>query len=270
MLSVDNIEVVYNSVVRAVQDVSLQVPTGKVVALLGANGAGKTSVMRAISGLLTMQRGKLTQGSVTLEGQRIDRLPADQIVKRGLAQVPEGRRIFGDLSIEENLRAGAYSNSDKAAQRRTYEQIMTMFPVLAERRKQAAGYLSGGEQQMLAIGRALMANPRFLLLDEPSLGLAPLIVQQIRDIIARLNAEQGTAVLLVEQNATMALSIAHYCYIMEMGCIELKGTAEEMLADDQVRHFYLGLNEAGSSRDYSRFKDKTIREKERAERKALV
>lgn len=269
MLKVSNIEVVYNGVIRAVQNVSLEVPDKSVVALLGANGAGKTSVLRAVSGLLGMQRGKLISGTITLDDQRIDKLEANAIVKRGLAQVLEGRRIFGSMTIEENLRAGAFSRNDKAGLQRTYERVMTLFPVLAERRKSAAGYLSGGEQQMLAIGRAMMANPRILLLDEPSLGLAPFLVQQIRDIIAQINAE-GTAVLLVEQNAQMALSVANHGYIMETGQIAIDQPASQLLADDQVKRFYLGLNEAGTRRDYSRFKDKAVRIAERNARKATT
>ncbi len=268
MLSVDNIEVVYNGVIRAVQGVSLEVPDKSVVALLGANGAGKSSVLRAISGLLGMQRGKLVAGSISLDGQRIERMETSKIVRLGLAQVLEGRRIFASLTIEENLRAGGFSSRDSAATRQTYERIMALFPVLSERRKQQAGYLSGGEQQMLAIGRAMMAGPRILLLDEPSLGLAPFLVQQIRDIIAQINAE-GTAVLLVEQNASMALSVATHGYIMETGKLVLSQSAAEMLADDQVKRFYLGLNEAGTKRDYGRFKDKAVRQAEKAERKQV-
>ncbi len=269
MLSVDNIEVVYNGVIRAVQHVSLKVPDGGVVALLGANGAGKTSVLRAISGLLGMQRGKLIGGTITLDGERIDKLEASQIVKRRLVQVPEGRRIFGSLTVEENLRAGGYSRNDRVALRKTFDQVMTLFPVLAERRKMSAGYLSGGEQQMLAIGRAMMAAPRLLLLDEPSLGLAPVIVQQIRSIITQINSE-GTAILVVEQNATMALSVAQHGYIMKTGEIVLDRSAAEMMADDQVKRFYLGLNEAGGRLDFSRLKDKAVRLTERTERKAGV
>lgn len=269
MLEVSNIGVVYNGVIRAVQNVSLTVPDKSVVALLGANGAGKTSVLRAISGLLGMERGKLVSGTITLDGERLDKLDTGAIVKRGLAQVLEGRRIFGSMTIDENLQAGAYSRTDRVAKQRTYDHVMSLFPVLAERRTSAAGYLSGGEQQMLAMGRALMAGPKILLLDEPSLGLAPFLVQQIRDIIRQINAE-GTAVLLVEQNASMALSVAQHGYILETGHIVLDRPAAEMLADDQVKRFYLGLNEAGTKRDYSRFKDRAVREAEREARKATV
>jgi branched-chain amino acid transport system ATP-binding protein len=253
MLQVDNIEVVYNGVIKAVREVSLQVPDKSIVALLGANGAGKTTVLRAITGLLSLQRAKLTRGSISLDGKRIDKLPPDQIIGLGIAQVLEGRRIFGSLTVEENLKAGAYSRKDTAAVRRTYEHILHLFPILAERLKGAAGYLSGGEQQMLAIGRAMMAGPRLLLLDEPSLGLAPLIVQKIRDIIVEINKE-GTAVLLVEQNAKMALSIASYGYIMEIGKIADARPAAELLRDETVKRFYLGLTEHGTTLGYSRLK----------------
>lgn len=269
MLLVDNIEVVYSGAIHAVQGVSLQVPERSVVALLGANGAGKTSVLRAIAGLLSMQHGKLTTGSIKLDGQRIDGLEPYQIIRRGLAQVPEGRRIFADLTVEENLRAGGFSRHDRAGLRQTYDQVISLFPRLAERQKQAAGYLSGGEQQMLAIGRALMAKPRVMLLDEPSLGLGPLIVQQIRDIIARINAE-GTTVLLVEQNTAMALSVAHYGYIMETGRVVYSGTAAELLNNDEVKRFYLGISETETRRDFARFKDKAVRVAERAQRKVGI
>ena len=257
MLQVDNIEVVYNGVIKAVREVSLQVPDKSIVALLGANGAGKTTVLRAITGLLSLQRAKLTQGSIILDGKRIDKLPPDQIISLGIAQVLEGRRIFGSLTVEENLKAGAYSRKDAAAVRRTYDHILHLFPILADRFKGAAGYLSGGEQQMLAIGRAMMAGPRLLLLDEPSLGLAPLIVQKIREIIEEINKE-GTAVLLVEQNAKMALSSASYGYIMEIGKIVDARPAAELLNDEAVKRFYLGLSEHGTTHDYSRLKKREV------------
>lgn len=257
MLQVDNVEVVYNGVIKAVRGVSLEVPDKSIVALLGANGAGKTTVLRAITGLLALQRAKIVQGSITLDGQRIDRLPPDQIIGLGIAQVLEGRRIFGALTVEENLKAGAYSRKDTVAVRQTYEHILHLFPILAERLKRSAGYLSGGEQQMLAIGRALMAGPRLLLMDEPSLGLAPLIVQKIRDIIVEINKE-GTAVLLVEQNAKMALSIASYGYLMETGKIADARPATELLNDEAIKRFYLGLNEHGATHDYSRLKKREV------------
>jgi branched-chain amino acid transport system ATP-binding protein len=257
MLQVDNIEVVYNGVIRAVQGVSLEVPDNSIVALLGANGAGKTTVLRAITGLLSLQRAKIVRGTITFDGKRLDKLPPNLIIDLGIAQVLEGRRIFGALTVEENLKAGAYSRKDTAAVRQTYEHILHLFPILAERLKRSAGYLSGGEQQMLAIGRALMAGPRLLLLDEPSLGLAPLIVQKIRDIIVEINKE-GTAVLLVEQNAKMALSIASYGYLMETGKIADARPATELLNDEAIKRFYLGLNEHGTTHDYSRLKKREV------------
>jgi branched-chain amino acid transport system ATP-binding protein len=213
-----------------------------VVTLLGANGAGKTTIMRAISGLLSLHRATIVRGSIFFDGERIDRLNATQIVQRGIAQALEGRRLFGDLTVEENLRAGAISAHDTIAVKRAFDHVMDLFPVLKERLKTHAGYLSGGEQQMVAIGRALMASPRLLLLDEPSLGLAPFMVQQIRTIISEINAS-GTAVLLVEQNAHMALSVAHYGYVLETGHVVLEQPASDLLQDESVRKFYLGLHE---------------------------
>ncbi len=221
-LEVQNLEVVYNDVVLVLRGVSLSVPTGRIAALLGANGAGKTTLLRAITGLLDLHRGKITKGSITLDGVPLRGQDAAARVRAGLAQVMEGRRIFAELSVEENLRTGAYTRRDKGEIQASYDRVMELFPRLADLRRQTAGYLSGGEQQMLAIGRALMASPKLLLLDEPSLGLAPKIVEQIRDIVVAVN-EQGTSVLLVEQNATMALSIAHTGYILEHGRVVRDG-----------------------------------------------
>ncbi len=242
MLAVQNIEVTYHNVLTAVRGVSLEVPDGSIVALLGANGAGKTTILRAISGLLRVHDARIVRGSILFDGERIDLLDASQIVRRGIIQVLEGRRLFGGLTVDENLRTGAISSNDSAATRKAYDRVMDLFPVLRERRNMMAGYLSGGEQQMLAIGRGLMANPRLLLLDEPSLGLAPFMVQKIRSIIADINAS-GTSVLLVEQNAQMALSIATAGYIIETGKVALSGPAAQLLQDESVRKFYLGLHE---------------------------
>lgn len=246
MLLLQDVAVTYQSIVPAVQGVSLEVPDKKVVALLGANGAGKTTIFRAITGLLKIHNASIVRGSITFDGQRIDRLNATQIVQCGIAQVLEGRRLFTELTVDENLRTGAISSRDTVAIKRAYDRVMDLFPVLRERRNSLAGYLSGGEQQMVAIGRGLMINPKLLLLDEPSLGLAPFMVQQIRSIISEINAS-GTAVLLVEQNAQMALSIAHHGYVLETGKVVLSQSAKEMMLDESVRKFYLGLHE-GSER----------------------
>ncbi len=244
MLDIANLEVVYNDVILVLRGLSLSVPDGKIVALLGSNGAGKTTTLRAISGLLDIHDGEITKGSVTWDGQRLNGRNPANIVKMGIKQVMEGRRVFADLSVDENLVAGGYTNRDRQAVQAAHERVMELFPRLAERRKQTAGYLSGGEQQMLAIGRAMMTDPKLLVLDEPSLGLAPLLVQQIRDIIVDIN-QRGTSVLLIEQNATMALSIADTGYIMETGKIVMDGPAEKLLKDEDVKEFYLGLHGDG-------------------------
>ncbi len=257
MLEVANLEVVYNEVVLVLRGLSIEVGDGQIVALLGANGAGKTTTTRAISGLLNVHEGKVTKGSVTFDGERIDDKEPSAIVRSGLTQVMEGRRVFAELTVDENLVTGGITNTDKGAIDEAYERVMTMFPVLADRRKTTAGYLSGGEQQMLAIGRALMVNPKLLILDEPSLGLAPKLVAQIRDIVVDIN-KAGTSVLLIEQNATMALSIADYGYIMETGKVVMDGPAAKLLADEDVQEFYLGLHgeegERKSFRDVKHYK----------------
>jgi branched-chain amino acid transport system ATP-binding protein len=247
ILAVRDLEVVYGSAIHVLRGVSLEVEPGAIVALLGANGAGKTTLLRAVSGLLRFHRGAVTQGSVAFEGERIDRHDASAIVRLGISQVMEGRRIFAELTVDENLRAGAYTRRDRSGIKKSYERVLELFPVLAERRRSTAGYLSGGEQQMVAMGRAMMAAPRLLVLDEPSLGLAPLIVQQIRDLIVEINHE-GTSVLLVEQNATMALSIAQHGYVLENGVIAKDGPSQALLADSDIQEFYLGVGEtAGRS-----------------------
>jgi len=244
VLSVSGLEVVYDDVALVLRGVSIEVAGGAIVALLGANGAGKTTLLRAVTGLLAVHRAEVTKGAVSFEGSEIHGLDPAAIVRRGISQVMEGRRVFAELTVDENLRAGAFTRRDKGEIRANYDRVMTLFPRLGERRRSVAGYLSGGEQQMLAIGRALMASPRLLLLDEPSLGLAPKIVAQIRDIVVEVN-RQGTSVLLVEQNATMALSIAMHGYVMETGRIVRDGPARELLADADIQEFYLGVGEAG-------------------------
>jgi branched-chain amino acid transport system ATP-binding protein len=256
-LQVANLEVVYNDVVLVLRGVSLAVPPGQIVALLGANGAGKTTLLRAVTGLLDVHRGRITKGTVTLGDKDITKGEASDIVRSGLAQVMEGRRIFAELTVDENLRTGAYTRRDKAAIAEAYERAMDLFPALQSRRKDTAGYLSGGEQQMLAIGRALMADPSILLLDEPSLGLAPKVVELIRDIIVQVN-QQGTSVLLVEQNATMALSIADVGYVLEHGRVVKDGPGKVLLDDKDIREFYLGIGDAGrrSFRDVKTYRRK--------------
>jgi branched-chain amino acid transport system ATP-binding protein len=233
MLKVNEIHASYGPVV-ALRGVSLHVPEGGIVSILGANGAGKSSALRAISGLV-----RISRGSIEFMGQRIDRLPPENIVQKGISQVPEGRQIFGELSVEENLRLGAYTRRDGDGVRKDMQRVYDYFPVLAERRKQTALTLSGGEQQMLAIGRALMARPRLLLLDEPSLGLAPLVTREIFEIIQAINSE-GVTVLLVEQNARLALGIAQFGYVLETGVVALAATSESLRQNEDVRRSYLG------------------------------
>tara|TARA_B100000427_G_scaffold196120_1_gene163020 strand:- start:359 stop:1183 length:825 start_codon:yes stop_codon:yes gene_type:complete len=244
ILSVENLEVVYNEVILVLRGISLNISEGEIVALLGANGAGKTTLLRSITGLLDIHRGRITKGSVTFLGQKTNRDDPSKLVRAGLSQVMEGRRIFAELTVEENLRAGAYTVSSRQKISEAHDRVVSLFPVLATRSRSTAGYLSGGEQQMLAIGRALMTSPKLLVLDEPSLGLAPLLVQQIRDIIETVN-KQGTSVLLVEQNATMALSIANRGYVLENGRIVREGLSGELLQDDDIKEFYLGVGETG-------------------------
>ena len=251
MLAVENLEVVYDEVVLVLRGVSLTVPEGKIVTLLGGNGAGKTTLLRAVTGLLDVHDGDITKGSISLDGERIDGLDAPRLVRRGISQVPEGRRIFAELTVEENLRAGAHSAPTGIADR--FDRVYSLFPVLAQRRKGTAGFLSGGEQQMLAIGRALMSDPRYLLLDEPSLGLAPQLVQQIRELIVEINS-QGTAVLLVEQNAHMALSISEHGYVMENGRVVMDKPSVELQQDDDVKEFYLGLHKEGELQSFRHVK----------------
>lgn len=251
MLQVQNLEVVYDDVMLVLRGISLRIQPGQIVALLGANGAGKTTLLRALCGLLDVHDGEITKGSILLDERPLSGLKPAAVVRRGVSQVMEGRRIFAELTVEENLRVGGHTNPRGRAA--GIERAYTLFPVLARRRKETAGYLSGGEQQMLAMGRALMASPRYLLLDEPSLGLAPKLVEQIRDLIVEIN-RQGTAVLLVEQNAMMALSIAAHGYVMETGKVVLDAPASELLADDDVREFYLGLRPEGTAKSFREVK----------------
>jgi branched-chain amino acid transport system ATP-binding protein len=250
MLALNNIEVIYEGVILVLKGVSLTVREGGITTLLGANGAGKTTTLKAISGLLRSERGDVTKGSIELKGERIDRLRPYEIVKRGITQVFEGRRVLEHLTTEENLIAGAHVLSDRRQVTDRVARVYEYFPRLRERRGVQSGYLSGGEQQMLVIGRALMSDPRVMLLDEPSLGLAPMLVEEIFEIVQRLNREQKLTVLLVEQNAALALSIAEYGYVMENGRIVLDGTADALRENADIKEFYLGLTEVGARKSY--------------------
>ena len=254
MLKLNNIEVAYLNVIRVLHGVSLSVDDGQVVALLGANGAGKSTTLKAISGLLRSEEGEVTGGSIEWNGERIDNRNAEEIGKLGLVQALEGRRVFEHLSTEENLLVGAYQRRDRGAVKADLDMVYQYFPRLKELRRSTAGYLSGGEQQMLVVGRAIMASPKLLMLDEPSLGLAPMLVEEIYDIIRRFNAEHKTSVLLVEQNVRVALNIADYGYVMENGRIVLDGGADFLRHNEDVREFYLGLSAAGTRKSYREVK----------------
>ncbi len=250
MLSLNNIEVMYDHVILVLKGMSLEVPEGKIVALLGSNGAGKTTTLKAISGLLKAENGEVTDGTIEFLGRRIDNRDAEQIVREGIFQVMEGRRVFEHLTVEENLIAGSYTRRDRSNVRAGIERVYKYFPKLNMLKNRVAGYLSGGEQQMLAIGRGLLAKPKLLLLDEPSLGLSPLLVQEIFGIIKQINREEGVTILLVEQNANIALSIADHGYIMESGKIVLEGTVDKLRDNEDVKEFYLGLTEVGKKKSY--------------------
>ena len=254
MLKLNNIQVIYSNVILVLKGLSLEVQEGQIVALLGANGAGKTTTLKAISGLLKTEVGKVTDGGIEFMGERIDGRDPEDICRLGIVQVMEGRKVLESLTVEDNLNIGAYTRRDPDGAKADMEMIYDYFPRLVERRRQLAGYLSGGEQQMLVIGRALMAKPKLMLLDEPSLGLAPLLVREIFEIIQKINAERGTTFLLVEQNARIALEIAQYGYIMENGRIVFDGPAEKLRGNDDVREFYLGLSEAGRRKSFKEMK----------------
>jgi len=247
LLRLNNIEVIYDHVILVLKGVSLEVPEGGVVALLGANGAGKTTTLKAISNLLRAERGDVTKGTIEFRGRRVDQLSPNELVRRGVIQVMEGRHVFGHLSVEENLLTGAFTRRDGGkAIAEDLERVYAYFPRLRERRRSQAGYTSGGEQQMVAIGRALMSRPSMMLLDEPSMGLAPQLVEEIFEIVRRLNADEGMSVLLAEQNTNMALRFADYGYILENGRIVLDGPADKLRQNEDVKEFYLGL--AGEGR----------------------
>ena len=246
LLDVNGIEVIYNHVILVLKGVSLQVPEGGIVALLGANGAGKTTTLKAISNLLRAERGEVTKGSIELAAERVDRMTPGDLVRRGVVQVMEGRHCFGHLTIEENLLTGAYTRSASRAEvRRDLDRVYGFFPRLKQRREAMAGFTSGGEQQMTAIGRALMARPRMILLDEPSMGLAPQIVEEIFEIVGNLNRQERVSFLLAEQNTMVALRFADFGYILENGRVVMEGRADALAENEDVKEFYLGISTAG-------------------------
>ncbi len=250
MLTINNIEVVYDNVILVLKGVSLEARAGAITTVLGANGAGKSTTLKAISGVLGSERGSVTKGTIEFDGKRVDGGRASEITKLGIVQVFEGRRVFEHLTVEENLIAGGHIQKHYAKVREGIEMVYSYFPRLRERRTQLSGYLSGGEQQMLAIGRALMSSPKVVLLDEPSLGLAPMLVEEIFGIVKRLVDQEKLTVLLVEQNATMALQVAEHGYVMENGRIVLEGPAAQLRDNADIKEFYLGLNEVGARKSY--------------------
>ena len=245
MLHINNIEVVYSKNILALKGMSLHVPEGKIVALLGSNGAGKSTTLKAISGLLAGEDGQVTDGTIEYQGKKINNTAPDVIVKNGIFQSMEGRRVFKNLTVEENLMAGAYTRKDRKNLKDDIEKIYVYFPKLKALQHRKSGFLSGGEQQMLAIGRGIMAKPKLLLLDEPSLGIAPLLVEEIFQNIKQINKEEGTSILVVEQNANVALGISDYGYIMENGRVAMQGDVDMLLSNEEVREHYLGIGKEG-------------------------
>ena len=254
LLSVNNIEVIYDHVILVLKGVSLEVPEGGIVALLGANGAGKTTTLKAVSNLLGAERGDVTKGNILYKGEEVQSLDPNQLVKRGVIQVMEGRHCFEHLTVEENLLTGAYTRRSGISD--SLELVYSYFPRLKERRTSLAGYISGGEQQMCAIGRALMSNPSTMLLDEPSMGLAPQLVEEIFERVKKLNEDEGVTILLAEQNTNMALKYAHYGYILESGRVVMDGNAKDLAENEDVKEFYLGISSEGrkSFRDFKHYK----------------
>jgi len=254
MLVVSNIEVIYMEVILVLKGVSLEVADGAIISLLGANGGGKSTTLKAISGLLMPEEGEITDGNIEFNGVRIDNRDPEDIAKMGILQVMEGRRIFEHLTTEENLKAGAHIRGDGASLKRDMDMVYNYFPKLKDLRHNTAGYLSGGEQQMLVMGRAMMADPKLMLLDEPSLGLAPLLVREIYEIVQRINQEESTSILLVEQNVRAALSIASYGYVMENGKVVFDGEAEKLRDNEDIQEFYMGLSHMGTKKSYREVK----------------
>lgn len=254
MLKINNIEVLYHEVILALKGVSLEVPSHGIVALLGANGAGKSTTLKAVSGLLKHENGKVAEGSVEFLGERIDRKSAEEIARMGIIQVIEGRRVFEHLTVEQNLKVGAHLRGNGAVVRNGLEMVYHYFPRLRDLRSVTAGFVSGGEQQMTVIGRALMAGPKLLLLDEPSMGLAPLLIKEIFDIVTRLNREEGIPILLVEQNVKLALAVAAYGYVLENGRMVMDGPSEKLMENPDIRDFYLGLTDLGTRKSFRHVK----------------
>ncbi|MFH1117725.1 MAG: ABC transporter ATP-binding protein [Pseudomonadota bacterium] len=250
MLEVNNIEVIYNQVILVLKGMSLRVGQGRIVTILGNNGAGKSTTLKAISGLLKSENGEVTDGSISFQGERIDKVDPEKIVRKGIFQVMEGRQAFEDLTVEENLLVGAHTVKSRKQIKKDLETVYGYFPRLTQRKSFLAGYVSGGEQQMLVIGRGLMAKPKLMLLDEPSMGLSPMLVGEIFDIIQRINKEENVTILLVEQNARMALSIADHGYVMESGRIVLDDEVEKLKENADIKEFYLGLTEVGAKKSY--------------------
>ena len=250
MLEANNVEVIYNQVILVLKGLSLKVYEGQIVTVLGNNGAGKSTTLKAISGLLKSENGKVTDGSITFLGERIDRIDPEQIVRKGIFQVMEGRKAFEDLTVEENLLVGAHTIRNRKQIKQDLEMVYNYFPRLLQRRSFLSGYISGGEQQMMVIGRGLMAHPKLMLLDEPSMGLSPMLVGEIFEIIQRINREEKVTILLVEQNARMALSIADHGYVMENGRIVLDDSVEKLRENEDIKEFYLGLTEKGKQKSY--------------------
>ncbi len=255
MLQINNLEVVYHDIILVLRGISLDVPEGGFIAFLGSNGAGKSTTLRAVSGLLPYEDGEIMKGTVEWDGSPIHKMDPQEIVRLGITQVPEGRRVFSDLSVEENIRVGAHVRSRRRGEvQQDFAMVLDYFPPIRDRLKIKAGYISGGEQQMLAIARALMSRPRLMMLDEPSLGLAPLLVSEIFDIIRRINREEKVSILLVEQNALMALSSAEYGYIMENGRIVLDGPCARLMQNEDVKEFYLGITDSEERKSYAEVK----------------
>jgi branched-chain amino acid transport system ATP-binding protein len=254
MLKVNNIEVVYNDIILALRGISLQVPEKSIIALLGGNGAGKSTTIKAIAGILPLEDGEIEGGMIEFDGKRIDRENPEEIVKKGISAIPEGRGVFRELTVGENIKVGAYTRKDSKEIQTSLRKVYEYFPILEERQSQLAGYLSGGEQQMLSIGRSLMSKPKLMMLDEPSLGLAPMIVREIFNILKTINAGENTAILLVEQNAKMALDFATYGYVLENGRIVMDAKSEVLIEDRDVKEFYLGLTDDKKKKNFANIK----------------